>query len=72
MKNISELDTDASQSLFPVIVTTLFSFSDAARGKDAVRLGAFSFSELEQRIPNSCLTKEGQKCVFPFKYKGQI
>ena len=53
--------------------TTCYSllFSDAAPGNDAVRLGAFSFEEINQRIPNTCLTKEGEKCVFPFKYKGQ-
>ena len=40
-----------------------------APGKDAVRLDAF-FS-LEQRIPNTCSTRSGQACVFPFKYKGR-
>merc|ERR1711862_841009 len=53
-----------------VILSLLLSICDAAPGNDAVRLGAFSFKEIDQRIPNTCLTKEGEKCVFPFKYKG--
>merc|ERR1712198_110473 len=51
-----------------IISSLLFSQVLCAPGKDAVRLDAF-FS-LEQRIPNTCSTRSGQACVFPFKYKG--
>jgi len=53
--------------MFCLILSILFfSLCSSAPGKDAVRLGAF----LEQRIPNTCSTRSGQSCVFPFKYKG--
>ena len=54
-----------TKSLFNIIINWAL-FSLCAPGKDAVRLDAF----LEQRIPNTCSTREGQSCIFPFTYKG--
>merc|ERR1712038_2197693 len=51
-----------------ILSSLLFSQALCAPGKDAVRLDAFF--RLEQRIPNTCSTRSGQACVFPFKYKG--
>merc|ERR1711945_5011 len=53
-----------------ILSSLLFSPALCAPGKDAVRLDAFFSSDLEQRIPNTCSTRSGQACVFPFKYKG--
>merc|ERR1711874_892019 len=43
-----------------VILSMLFCICHGAPGNDAIRLGGFSFKELDQRIPNTCATKEGQ------------
>merc|ERR1712107_310762 len=50
-----------------VLILGLISTCFAAPNKDAVRWGD---SSLEQRIPNSCNTRQGETCVFPFSYQG--
>merc|ERR1712107_903304 len=50
-----------------VLILGLISTCFAAPNKDAVRWGD---SSLEQRIPNSCNTRQGETCVFPFSCQG--